>query len=43
MADPPTEATPPPPLAKRLQPWVDVASRLLAAIASALAIWKGLG
>jgi len=30
-------------LAQRLLPWLDLIGKLLAAIAAALAIWRGLG
>ena len=39
-APPPPQ--PRPPLAQRLKPWAELLYRLLAAIASAIAIWKGL-
>jgi hypothetical protein len=42
MVDPSPEAAPRRPLSKRLQPWIDGGARLLAAIASAMAIWRGL-
>ena len=43
-SDPPTRTRPQrPPLAQRLQPWVDLLYKLLVAAATALALWKGLG
>ena len=41
MPESPPDA-PPPPLLQRLRPWVELLYRLLAAIASAIAIWNGL-
>ncbi|MBX6742228.1 MAG: hypothetical protein QJR07_00555 [Acetobacteraceae bacterium] len=39
--DPP--CPPRPSLAQRLQPWVDLLYKLLAALAAAVALWKALG
>lgn len=39
--DPPRPSRPS--LAQRLQPWVDMLYKLLAALATAVALWKGLG
>jgi len=39
----PPDDPPRPPLAQRLQPWVDMLYKLLAALATAVALWKGLG
>lgn len=39
----PAAPPPRPPLSQRLRPWMEIVYRLLAAIASAIAIWKGLG
>lgn len=38
----PPAPPPRPPFSQRIRPWVELVSRLLAAIAAALAIWKGL-
>jgi hypothetical protein len=41
---PPDPPPPPrPPWLQRLRPWAELLHRLLAAIAAAIAIWKGLG
>jgi hypothetical protein len=39
---PPPPPPPRPPLPQRLKPWAELLYRLLAAIASGIAIWKGL-
>ncbi|WP_158295457.1 hypothetical protein [Crenalkalicoccus roseus] len=39
----PRRTPPRPGLPQRLLPWLDLIGKLLAAIATALAIWKGLG
>jgi len=40
---PPALPPPRPSFSQRLAPWVDLVSKLLTAIAAALAIWKALG
>lgn len=39
----PPDHPPRPSLAQRLLPWVELLYKLLAALAAALALWKGLG
>jgi hypothetical protein len=46
MSESPPPAPPPPPRPpwlQKLRPWAELLHRLLAAIAAAIAIWKGLG
>ncbi|MDO9710999.1 hypothetical protein [Paracraurococcus lichenis] len=46
MSDTQPDMPPPPPRppwAQRVRPWVELISRLLAALAYAIAIWKELG
>jgi hypothetical protein len=42
-AQPRPEEPPRPTAMQRLLPWVDLAAKLLTAVAAALAIWKALG